>query len=635
MKMLTTSGVHFIGSDGCHQKHKISWLAMLFITVAIICKHGSVSGVPAKLDPKIMELPEYIRNLNDPDIGGPVDYVPSPDAENLKIIAWDLLPPKDSEQYHTSESRIITKDNNPPKDIIATESINNYTTKAILSAGQSLSPVATLVSHVTGGKVETDNLSQKLKTTTPTNRPSTTTKSRLTTIANESTFLRLEAGDSSTLPSWLADIDDPDLDVAVPFIVPNDNNDYNHTVEREILPPLEPFIDLSTLHLPTNTETSNRSSSTTSFTSHVTTTKKPTTTTTRRPLMTTYHRHWVQTKNISTTKNPNTITTLKPFTNNHRSSTSEQHAAASSLIYTKSNINASQHSISTTIKPNKSTSNHLSNKNISHITSGTSTPSRPNSLLTVPNINSHVKDQESVSTDLSSKIEGNPFEPTIPPWLKGFDYPDVGPGVPYVYNPDEIDDDEEDDDDTSTFDSGSNTNFQSSSPSIATNPFAPNILPNAVTTKRTPFGFNPSIVIPTIEATLQPLDVRYESFPPYFNVTTSYDVPLIPTQTTIVKAGDEKFLRNNQLTTGTTSASIRKGETKYNSRFGGPPGILAPQGVASVTATATTKSFSSPNVATTKHHVTSDAHKFKGSFGGPPGVLAPFDDGKGAKSKSL
>lgn len=49
MKMPTSSGVHFIGSDGCHQKHKISWLAMLFITVAIICKHGSVSGVPAKL----------------------------------------------------------------------------------------------------------------------------------------------------------------------------------------------------------------------------------------------------------------------------------------------------------------------------------------------------------------------------------------------------------------------------------------------------------------------------------------------------------------------------------------------------------------------------------------------------------
>ena len=82
-------------------------------------------------------------------------------------------------------------------------------------------------------------------------------------------------------------------------------------------------------------------------------------------------------------------------------------------------------------------------------------------------------------------------------------------------------------------------------------------------------------------------------------------------------------------TNSDTSASFG---AKYTGRFGGPPGVLAPQNNAFNTAstTVTRTTISAHPSATTAIALTtgSNNYKFTGSFGGPPGVLKPFDNVK-------
>lgn len=97
----------------------------------------------------------------------------------------------------------------------------------------------------------------------------------------------------------------------------------------------------------------------------------------------------------------------------------------------------------------------------------------------------------------------------------------------------------------------------------------------------------------------------------------------------------------NQFTTSAsasgfvTASTASTGGSKYTGNFGGPPGVLAPNGVAKPSGFATASTFTQnyntqstnrPLIATTT--AAGSNSKFTGSFGGPPGVLRPYDNVK-------
>ncbi|XP_030244683.1 uncharacterized protein PB18E9.04c, partial [Drosophila navojoa] len=367
-------------------------------------------------------LPDYLLELQqqDKDIAGPVPWTPAPNAAPLSVIAWDLLPPLEAQRE--SEPHIITEQQ-PTKHVVGVEQPGSHNIRVSLSSGQGLSPVAPAPlkpgqvavvpvpvhdgpeAHGTNAHVgtttprngarfpnrhrgtvhystasatqrprsttstTTTTTTTSTTTTTPPPPPTTTTTRRVTTTSTRSpprsttpldpsTFYKLENEEAYayTLPPWLQEVTDPDLDVAVTFIVPTDNDQYNHTVPEDLEPPFEPFVDLSNIQLTPPPV----SSSTTSTTSRPSTTTRTTTTTTRRP-------------STTTTQAPAPIaarTTQAPI---FRAQTTQWSHAKSQLITTTT-------------------------------TTSTAPPS----------------------------VEPNPFDSsTLPPWLQGFDYPDVGPGVPY------------------------------------------------------------------------------------------------------------------------------------------------------------------------------------------------------------
>ncbi|XP_037946947.1 nuclear pore complex protein DDB_G0274915-like isoform X2 [Teleopsis dalmanni] len=525
-------------------------------------------------------LPQYLLDLNDPDIAGPVEYTPSDDGSSLKVIAWDLLPP------HDAEPHIITKENNTPKRVIGIEDPKTHNIKVSLSSGSAITPtqhITTANNGLTNGKVSpvplnkhiADNLPASASnvdqhfttqnndddksqsssneqtpansneanivdtttknpdhnrgntyytkttpyttttirttrptttatttTTTTTRRPTTTTtrrttKSTTTTTAaprttaapivltttepvDTSNFYRLENGDSYTLPSWLSGIDDPDLDAAVTFIIPTDLNEYNHTVDRDLLPPLEPFVDLKNINLPapagekTHPTTTTSTTTSTTTTTTTTTTKRPSTTTTRRTTISTSRPHWVRAYPTTTTT-PTTSQRSKTSNNDRFSDTSYHNAQEhdkpiSSTTYTNSKPNTHV-STSHTVPPGTASNQNVNVFNQVSTTANTDrVPSseadkfepnpakQPNPFLPTRNNGAYnfqpkpfsnrapTTTTTTTTTTPATPVEENPFDSaTVPAWLKDFDYPDVGPGVPFVYDPSDIESDVLDD----------------------------------------------------------------------------------------------------------------------------------------------------------------------------------------------
>ncbi|EDW33625.1 GL11840 [Drosophila persimilis] len=157
-------------------------------------------------------LPEYIRELQhqDPDIGGPVPWTPAPNTAPLSVIAWDLLPPHLTDPVTapapTLEPLIITEQQ-PTRYVLGVEDPASHNIRLSLSSGDALMPAASCAA--------------------PTRR-----RARYWTTTREYAY---------TLPPWLQEVTDPDLDVAVTFIVPKDNDEYNHTLADDLEPPYEPF----------------------------------------------------------------------------------------------------------------------------------------------------------------------------------------------------------------------------------------------------------------------------------------------------------------------------------------------------------------------------------------------------------
>ncbi|BFG06506.1 flocculation protein FLO11 [Drosophila madeirensis] len=404
-------------------------------------------------------LPEYIRELQrqDPDIGGPVPWTPAPNAAPLSVIAWDLLPPHLTDPATTPEPLIITEQQ-PTRYVQGVEDPTSHNIRLSLSSGDALTPAAPVPqqtqgqvsvvplqrdgpeahgtnAHVgsttpsnAGGRfphrqrgtahysttrsttttarprstststtqpptteaTTTTTTTSTTRRTTTTRRPVTTTRRtttmqptpRSTTPLDPSTFYKLDNNEeyAYTLPPWLQEVTDPDLDVAVTFIVPTDNDQYNHTLAEDLEPPYEPFVDLNNIQLtppptarPPPLPTTTSSPTTSSSTTRAPTTTSTTTTTTRRS------------STLRTTKTPSIPTTH-----------------------------------STTQPPQKP-----------HTTQKPQTPQ----LIPTTTHHTDLLDGASTPTAATAAAEENPFDSsTVPAWLRDFDYPDVGPGVPY--NPD-------------------------------------------------------------------------------------------------------------------------------------------------------------------------------------------------------
>ncbi|XP_034653568.1 flocculation protein FLO11 isoform X1 [Drosophila subobscura] len=403
-------------------------------------------------------LPEYIRELQrqDPDIGGPVPWTPAPNAAPLSVIAWDLLPPHLTDPATTPEPLIITEQQ-PTRYVQGVEDSTSHNIRLSLSSGDALTPAAPVPqqtqgqvsvvplqrdgpeahgtnAHVgsttpsnAGGRfpnrqrgtahysttrsttttarprststtqpptteaTTTTTTTSTTRRTTTTRRPVTTTRRtttvqptpRSTTPLDPSTFYKLDNNEeyAYTLPPWLQEVTDPDLDVAVTFIVPTDNDQYNHTLAEDLEPPYEPFVDLNNIQLtppPTARPPSLPTTTSSPTTSSSTPTRAPTTTTTT----------------TTTTRRSSTLRTTK----------------APSIPTTHS----------TTQPPQKQ---HTTQK-----------PQNPKLIPTTTH-HTDLLDGASTPTAATAAAEENPFDSsTVPAWLRDFDYPDVGPGVPY--NPD-------------------------------------------------------------------------------------------------------------------------------------------------------------------------------------------------------
>ncbi|XP_033247182.1 mucin-5AC isoform X3 [Drosophila miranda] len=384
-------------------------------------------------------LPEYIRELQrqDPDIGGPVPWTPAPNAAPLSVIAWDLLPPHLTDPVTTPaptlEPLIITEQQ-PTRYVLGVENPASHNIRLSLSSGDALTPAAPVPHQQTQGQVSvvplqrdgpeahgtnahvgsttpsnaggrfpnrhrgtahysttrsttttprprststtqppmttttttttkattTTTTSTTRRTTTP--RPFTTTRRtttvqptpRSTTPLDPSTFYRLDNNEeyAYTLPPWLQEVTDPDLDVAVTFIVPKDNDQYNHTLADDLEPPYEPFVELNNIQL------------------------TPPPTAEPAPLHTT----------------PSTTTsTTRAHTHTHTTTHSTQ----------------PQHT----------------------------TKTQKTKLITTTHHTDLLKGATGTATTPTTAEDNSPFDSsTVPAWLRDFDYPDVGPGVPY--NPD-------------------------------------------------------------------------------------------------------------------------------------------------------------------------------------------------------
>ncbi|XP_032590085.1 mucin-2 isoform X2 [Drosophila grimshawi] len=581
--------------------------------VTVEVEQAELIPVHQKPEEKSGTLPDYLLELQqkDKDVGGPVPWTPAPNGAPLSVIAWDLLPPLETAPQNEP---IIITEQQPTKHVIGVEQPGSHNIRVSLSSGQGLSPqapapltpgVVSVVSlgqdgpeaHGTNAHVGTTtpsnpgrfasrnrgNVHYSTTTTTPrprstttatttttttttTPKPTTTTTTRRTTTTTRPTTRRTttttkrttttprparsttpldpstlykldnEEAYAYTLPPWLQDVTDPDLDVAVTFIVPTDNDQYNHTLADDLEPPFEPFVDLNNLQL-TPPPTSERPSTTTKATIKATTTTT-TTTTTKRPSVA-----------ALPTAAPSTArpTQAPHIFRAHTTQRQQQQQEKEPLITT------------TTPKPT----------------------APPKSTPAVP-------------------VETNPFDSsTLPSWLKDFDYPDVGPGVPY--NPD---------------------NFKDSADEGVQKPGArfdppPSQSSATTSTKPEPQQFPPGNGNP-----VDGQKVEYSKSDDGKVISTPLNTQRNDVQGSSVHQGSSTASFGSAAPTAATAAS---NTGKYTGGFGAPAGLLRPL------------SSSKPDiyVAGNKHEFNIDREKnrrqqqsgntgrYTGGFGAPDGVLSP------------
>ncbi|XP_016929277.2 mucin-2 isoform X2 [Drosophila suzukii] len=654
---------------------------------------GDVEVEQAQLVPLPQEeaspLPDYILELQrqDANIGGPVEWKPAADGAPLSVIAWDLLPPhQDQDSLHSQEEQlqeptIITEAQQlPAKKVQGIVDPISHNIRLSLSSGNALSPVAPPVAppqdqehhdgpadhgtnaHVgsttqssnpgrfpnrqrgtahysttrsssttlrprsssttTQAPTTTTTTRRTTTTTTTTRRPTTTTTTKTTTpkpvtrsttpltigtTEDPATFYHLENEEAYayTLPTWLQEVTDPDLDVAVTFEVPADNDKYNHTLANDLEPPFEPFVDLGNIQL-TPPPTSRPSTTTTRRTTTTTTTAAPTTTTTR----------------TTTTTTPRTTTTTTRRT-------------------TKAPI--------TTLKPTAPTT---------HSTQAHPEPP-PVKLTTTTTHHADNPPEDSRSTTASPLDAGNPFDSaTIPAWLRDFDYPDVGPGVPF---------------DPDNYGPAAGGAAASSSTRIPTNPpRLPNVptassafpskvtlpLPGSSISGTSSSGEPPQVLVPpadhsestdgSIAGSLagssnsnpgqltHPTSFAARFEPPASSSSASAGEPFPPSKVEYTKSDEGKVIStpvtSNQRKTEPVSPAVNTG--KYTGGFGAPAGLLRPQTTSPSGPNPSASASSDIYVAGNQHEFSSiikanrarptvNPGRYNGGFGAPTGVLSP------------
>ncbi|XP_020800145.1 uncharacterized protein LOC110177663 isoform X4 [Drosophila serrata] len=292
---------------------------------------------------------------------------------------------------------------------------------------------------------------------------------------------------------------------------------------------------------------------------------------------------------------------------------------------------------------------------------------RPADDLLPPHIDATPSAQDlsrgSSSTTTSSSLDiVNPFDSaTIPPWLRDFDYPDVGPGVPFDPN-----------------------NFgpaASSSPTNPPRPFTDRLptassafpskvtlpLPGSGTTSFPSAGSSssssseepPLVLIPpadhpdsgldtvsgsgsvplpgslshTSTNSIMPLAARFDPQEPSNSIGNG-DSPLPPVKVEYTKSDEGKVIstpvasiqRKAESATPATStiSSGTSNSGKYTGGFGAPAGLLRPQnGSNSGIYVAGNENEFSSIVKANKARPTVNPGRYSGGFGAPSGVLSP------------
>ncbi|XP_016929279.2 pumilio homolog 2 isoform X4 [Drosophila suzukii] len=282
---------------------------------------------------------------------------------------------------------------------------------------------------------------------------------------------------------------------------------------------------------------------------------------------------------------------------------------------------------------------------------------RPADDLLPPHIDNPPEDSR--STTASPLDAGNPFDSaTIPAWLRDFDYPDVGPGVPF---------------DPDNYGPAAGGAAASSSTRIPTNPpRLPNVptassafpskvtlpLPGSSISGTSSSGEPPQVLVPpadhsestdgSIAGSLagssnsnpgqltHPTSFAARFEPPASSSSASAGEPFPPSKVEYTKSDEGKVIStpvtSNQRKTEPVSPAVNTG--KYTGGFGAPAGLLRPQTTSPSGPNPSASASSDIYVAGNQHEFSSiikanrarptvNPGRYNGGFGAPTGVLSP------------
>ncbi|XP_017078886.2 uncharacterized protein PB18E9.04c isoform X4 [Drosophila eugracilis] len=281
---------------------------------------------------------------------------------------------------------------------------------------------------------------------------------------------------------------------------------------------------------------------------------------------------------------------------------------------------------------------------------------RPADDLLPPHIDNSPTDSSSSSTYTStinttpSQFDaGNPFDSaTIPAWLRDFDYPDVGPGVPFDpdnYGP-----------------AASSTRYPTTPPRLPTVPSASSAFPSKVTlplpgsssssssssSERPPLvlvppadssdsgfdsgsssdigsfsGTNPGPLIHPTTNSITPFAARFD--PPAVNANSPNIEPSPTSKVEYTKSDEGKVIStpvtSNQRKTEAAASVSNTG--KYTGGFGAPAGLLRPQSTNPDIYVGGNKHEFSTIVQANKGRPIVNPGRYNGGFGAPTGILSP------------
>ncbi|XP_070069287.1 atrophin-1 isoform X4 [Drosophila takahashii] len=264
--------------------------------------------------------------------------------------------------------------------------------------------------------------------------------------------------------------------------------------------------------------------------------------------------------------------------------------------------------------------------------------------------------EDSRSTTASPLDAGNPFDSaTIPAWLRDFDYPDVGPGVPF--DPDNFG---PAGGSAGGAPSGSNRN-PTNPPRPPTIPPASSAFPSKVTLPLpgssssgisgiSSSGEPPLVLIPPADASssdsnpnpgqlTHPTSFAARFEPPASSPSSNPSTidPFPPSKVEYTKSDEGKVIstpiNSNQRKTETVAPAVNTG--KYTGGFGAPAGLLRPQSASSnpgqnPSASANSDVYVAGNqhefsavIKANKARPTVNPGRYNGGFGAPTGVLSP------------